>query len=777
MGWVVDVRGFVGRESELHQLRELRPRPRMLTLVGPGGAGKSRLALELAARLADRFEDGWHVLDLDQELPSRSLWEALGDRLGLRPPQRADTLRHLALKHVLLVLDNCDLAIYEVAQLAATLLASCVGVSVLATSRQPLWIDGEVVWSVPPLRSPRPDATDLEEIGSSDAVRLFVDRLQEVEPGFVLDANNAADVVRICTHLDQWPQVLQTAAARAHVEGLQQLTGRLDARSILDMRDDTREVPRHRSLRASLDWGASALEGADQTLLARLSVFAGGWTLASAEAVCADTVIPRGWISRRLTRLTARSFVQVDATSDPPRYRMSDVVREYGRRRARASIDLSAVERRHAEYMVGLASCPPSVLDREAENFAAALEWSIDARNPGLALELASMGYAIWPRVGALVDARRWLGRVLEMDIPAQHAAARARVACLAAQLALLQADIGTARHLVDEAGDLQPNLVRFVRLSTALATGDGAAAAALLEADADVHEPDRHLVAALQIVRARIALELEHLQEALQLATRAGTDARTRNDHFWLARAMHAEALVALRRRQLPVAQWLVEQSLSFQLDSKDMVGLVDTLCAQGHAELSLGASSAALQAFSRAFDTASQGGLRLGQLHAAEGLACASASVEPDAAQRLFATVDALRHDSGAMLWHRERRQAALLLRRGTGSSAETDPPVHVGMRAVDDARWAELTDMAYELATPIPNAPADAGDLLTPREREVAGLLARGLSNRQIAGRMAISIGTVRSHVEHILMKLGLHSRAQVALWALHERRPLH
>jgi DNA-binding CsgD family transcriptional regulator len=211
----------------------------------------------------------------------------------------------------------------------------------------------------------------------------------------------------------------------------------------------------------------------------------------------------------------------------------------------------------------------------------------------------------------------------------------------------------------------------------------------------------------------------------------------------------------------------------MSLQTFETDLDGRVDSLCVLGHAELGLGAPGAASQAFLQAFSLARRGGLRLAQLNAAEGLACASAATHCDAALPLIVACAELRRRTGAAWWPGERRRISMWLQRGLGRSIDLEV---LGDKGPTDGSgaWDELAELIDSLpATPM-TEPDHAQDAFTAREREVAGLLARGLSNRQIASRLAISVGTVRAHVEHILLKLGVHSRAQVALWALHEHR---
>lgn len=759
------VPAFVGRESELHQGRELQARARMLTLVGPGGIGKSRLARELALSLVRDFERGARVVDLDTvpTVDGIGIWSAVAHELAITPAQPQHILRQLALQHVLLVLDNCDGALGESAQLAADLLATCVGVSVLATAREPLRIAGEVVWEVPPLRLPPAEWSDLADLLANDAIRLFVTRLRGMQPEFELTEENAHVLVGICRQLDPLPQLVQTAATRAHLEGLAQLSARLSPEYVLDMPDTARKLPRHRTLRASLDWGTSVLDEPDRLLLARLSVFAGGWTAAAAEAVCADAALPRERIGPGLSRLTARSLVLLDQSTQPPRYRMTDVTRQYARGAISSDEAWGALERGRAEYLVGNAMPEAANDDSEYDNVLAALDWALGMPAADLAFGLAEMAYALWRRRGVVKDARVWLGRVLDMSAPDRCSESRQRVTHLAAYMAVLDADVTAARGLLQEA---RSEASLSWRLLIALSSGDAEAASELL------HQATEQADCALRVACARAALELGDTQRAAQLASRAVAQARLTDDRFWLARAVHAQALVALHTRQPANARWLVQRCMSLQTIETDPDGLVDSLCVLGHAELGLGAPSSAIQAFMQAFSLARRSGLRLAQLNASEGLACASAAAHPDAAMRLVGACGALRRRTGAGWWLGERRRISMWLQRGLGRRIDVDA---LAEGTPEDAgAWDEIAELIDSFPAAPMTEPGHTQDALTTREREVAELLARGLSNRQIASRLAISVGTVRAHVEHILLKLGVHSRAQVASWALREHR---
>jgi predicted ATPase/DNA-binding CsgD family transcriptional regulator len=766
---------FVGRRAELQELEALHGRTRLLTLVGGGGVGKSRLARRLVDVETASVRRAIWFIDVDQLSPTGDVWSTVADQLGLHAAQQSlpeDVLDVLRPKKLLLVLDNCDSAVEACANFVLEISRYCPGIDVLATSREPLGVTGEVVWVVPPLTM-------------ADSIRMFALVVQTRQPQF--SAAESEDtwhaLNEVCQHLDGSPLLIQAVAACASADGVVRLDLQLKAEQLLCLEDTTAVLPRHHSLAASLDWDWRFLESDERLLLSRLSVFAGGWTLDAAEAVCSDTHLPLRQVSNCLTRLVLRSMVCTDDTSEPLRYRMSDTVRVYARRLIADDATRSRLQRQHAEYL--LQSVMPAEIARETirvaerlyrdrDNLNSALAWAVEAHESDLAFKLAQLGFLVWCTRGLASEGRRSLGHLLASQVLIDQKPARALLGCLAGYLALIEADVPAAAHLAEEALPLQPMLAGHLKMLVSLSSGDHVGARALLESSpADDEQTAAPLRVAILLARARLALAVNQARRAAQLAGAAVSIARARQDRRWLARAVYTQGLVAIWRRQYAVAQWLVERAIATQTGEGDDTGLVNSWCALGEVELNSGTTNAAKRAFSQALNVAEHIGLRLGELRALEGIAAASAATQPQAALRLAAACHSMRQATGALAWPRARRSLTLRLQRGLGrplSAAESNA------RAWESGvGWSELVDMGRQLTPSEASEPTTSPpDLLTPRERQVVELLAGGLSNQQIATRMAISLGTARAHVEHILMKLGFHSRAQVALWALREER---
>ena len=412
---------FVGREHELAELRTLLGRTRLLTLAGTGGAGKTRLALELARDREDVHADGAILVELDLVGAGADVPDAVAEALDLRAlPGGAlvDAIAaDLAPRELLLVLDNCEHVIGSSAALADALLRSAPRLTILATSREPLRVPGEVVFRVPSLAIPDPDAAELPaELLSYEAVRLFVERAGAVAPGFELDESNAAAVARICHRLDGLPLALELAAARTDALAAAALAERLDDRFRL-LRAGSRTAPtRQQTLEAALDWSYELLADIERVLLRRLAVFSGGFTLEAAEEVCAGEGLEQAQVADVLARLVEKSLVTTEERQAARRYRLLETIRAYASARLVEAEELAALSLRQADWLVGLVERDDSQLlrlDPERGNLRAALE-TLLAHDPPAALQLCVRVWPFWIRRIELSEARRWLGEALD---------------------------------------------------------------------------------------------------------------------------------------------------------------------------------------------------------------------------------------------------------------------------------------------------------------------------------------------------------------------------
>ena len=426
---------FVGRDEELAQLRAALGETRLLTLTGAGGAGKTRLALQLAADLLERFPEGVWWVDLAPISDPELVAEALAGVLGVRPLPGMTMLEacanYLGSARALVALDNCEHLLPGSAEVAEVLLHACSEVVLVATSRTPLGVPGETDWRVPPLSLPPPERRrdTLEAVGQFDAVRLFIERARKARPNFAVTNDTAPAVAEICTELDGLPLAIELAAARVRMMSIEQIAAGLGDRFHL-LTGGTRTVlPRHQTLRASVDWSHELLGDAERTLLRRLSVFAGGFTIDLAEAVCADDSLARVAILDLLTSLVDKSLVVAEERPAAVRYRLLETVRQYALERLLDAGEADVVHDRHRDAMLELAeTIAPQlhgpaqrewldVLDGEAANLTAALDHAV-ATDGARALRLA-VALTFWWRLRGLLRAGvRGFSRALEAADP-----------------------------------------------------------------------------------------------------------------------------------------------------------------------------------------------------------------------------------------------------------------------------------------------------------------------------------------------------------------------
>jgi predicted ATPase/DNA-binding SARP family transcriptional activator len=474
---------FVGRRHDLAEVGRRIHDGRLVTLTGVGGAGKSRLAVEAVAAVRADFPDGVWLVDLAALTQPGLVVSAIAATLGVREHGRrplADVVAdHLSPATALVILDNCEHLVDEVAETADGLLRACPALRIVATSRERLNVTGEQVWSVGGLAVPPAGAAGRTAIGAADAVRLLVGRVAAASPGFALTDANSRAVAQVCRRLDGLPLALELAAASIEALGADQVARRLDDRFRLLIRGSRTALPRHQTLHAIVDWSYELLGDAHRRLFDQLAVFVGGFTLEDAEAVCAgEDAEP---VADRLAALVDKSLVLIqNPDAATPRYRMLETLRAYGLRRLADGGRADVTRDRHAAHVLTMVRAARSAwqstqqpvwlrrLEAGHGNIRAALQWSIERGDAATAVRLAGSLYPLWDRHGHYREGRYWLTRALALDAPVPPVV-RARALDSLAGLAVLQGDLTAAAAAATESAE------------TSRAAGDGVGTAGAL--------------------------------------------------------------------------------------------------------------------------------------------------------------------------------------------------------------------------------------------------------------------------------------------------------
>ena len=477
---------FIGREGELKKVAELLSASRFLTLTGPGGVGKTRLAIETARKLSKKLKDGVVWVSLVGVADSKLIPQEIGQSLQVRElPSESlvqTLIAHLKSKELLLVLDNCEHLVQGCAQISEELLAACPGLRILATSIEALGLFNEMIWQVPSLSLPDAQMpVSIKELRAVESIRLFEERAQKVKAGFAVDERNAASVVQICQRLDGIPLAIELAAARTRVLSVEEIASRLDDRFSLLTAGSRTAIPRHQTLRATVDWSHGLLSERERVVFRRLAIFEAGCTLEAAESVIADEALGRAEVLDHLSRLVDKSLVIVEDREGTTRYRMLQTIHEYARVRLSDANEMDRMCNMHFEYFLALAesaepeferlSDPGWVVRAETElgNFRAALTWGA-RRKPIGVLKMVSALALFWIVRGHETEGRRYALDALhqsseiqmdQMETSRERTVTRAKGLQALARMLYSQGDNShavayseEAAHLVRELGD-----------------------------------------------------------------------------------------------------------------------------------------------------------------------------------------------------------------------------------------------------------------------------------------------------------------------------------
>jgi predicted ATPase/DNA-binding CsgD family transcriptional regulator len=755
---------FIGRQREIAEVKRLLATTRLLTLTGAGGSGKTRLAYELGAEALQEYPDGVWAVEFaplsDPHLVPQMTASALGVPEHAGWSLTESLVQYLRGRSVLLLFDNCEHLIPACAALAEALLRGCATLRILATSRERLRLTGELSYLVPSLSLPDPPGLPApESLMQCEAVRLFVERAAFSQPGFALTHSNASAVVDVCRRLDGMPLAIELAAARVRVLTVDQISARLNSGFRLLTGGDRTVLRRHQTLQAAMDWSYDLLSEQERTLLRRLSVFAGGWTLEAAEAICPGEGIEPADILDLLSSLADKSLVLVEKRNREARYRLLETVRQYARDRVRESGESAAVQHRHLEWYLNLAEQADAELrgagqeawlerlEVEHDNLRVALEWSgAQTNRPDAETRLAGALRWFWFIRGYWSEGRRWLDAALARKSETSNSALP-RALHGAASLARFQGDYDRARILSEEGlawsgrlEDGESHAWFLISLgAVALHQGDRPRAVVLFEDGLTRARMlgNTELICTALVDLAVVARLQGDLARSEGLLTESLALSRGAGDKWRTSLSLHSLGVVAFRRDNYRRAAALYAESLVLASQIRDrwiaddcLDGLASVACARGH------------------------------YTQAARMLGAADA-LRDTLGYRPLADVQAAR----------DRCVATTRVGLGTAAFAATwtEGRTMALEQVIADALAAAETVSAKATPAPKPTEGKRVG-LLTPREREVAALIAQGKTNREIAIILVIAERTADTHVQNILNKLGLGSRAQIAGWAV-------
>jgi predicted ATPase/DNA-binding CsgD family transcriptional regulator len=736
---------------------------------------QTRLAIKLANELLNKFEQGVWFIRFAALPDPEFVPQAVASTFGVRE-QKGQTLIDGLIEFVkdhqsLLIFDNCEHLIDACAKLAEKILQACPNIKILVTSREPLNIPSEVVWTVPPLslperqpwHDPKSGETALSIYLQSESVQLFLNRAALVLSDFELTIDNGVWVAEICRRLDGMPLAIELAAARVRTLSTQQIAQRLDNRFNLLTGGARTAPPRHQTLAATLDWSYNLLSEKEQMILQRFSVFAGGATLDAVESVCTGDDVEMAGVLNGLSQLVDKSLIAIDRLEhEEIRYFLMETVREYARERLNESGAQEVVRHRHLEFFLKLAREAElnlkgseqgiwlRMLQLEQENFRSALAWSLE-NDSTKALQLAvALGQFWFMRGYQFGEGMEWLQNILSRSDTTKHKLLHAEAFNWLGSLAYFHNNYATARTAYEKSLELYHEIndkcgvfeVLFNLAEIVALQGDEASKSSLFTA------------ARLSAEECLVSLrKLGDNWKMAQILTRLGEISRVDED-YEEARSYYEESLVI--RREL-----------------EDERGVAVSLINLGYVAYHEGAYQKAKNFFEESLIMFQRLKSTRGTIDCLDGLAgVLGAERRPEQAARLFGAAEQLRESARIGLTVSYPDQIEYDRYKASVRSQLTEETF--------DAAWAEGRAMNLEqaieyaldhpVASKTPKSLKEKFGRLSPRERETAVLIAQGKSNREIAMEMVVGVKTVETYVSRILNKLGFDSRVQIATWAV-------
>jgi predicted ATPase/class 3 adenylate cyclase len=688
---------FIGRERELEEIKQALGAHRLVTLTGSGGAGKSRLSLQVGMACLNQFPDGVWLVELapvtDPALVPQTVLSIFNLREDRHRSVQAVLVDFLRAKTLLLVLDNCEHLIEACAQISDALLQACPKLRILASSREALGITGEFAYRVPSLSTPNPEQLpSLDHLKKADSIRLFVERASTAKPGFTLTDVNAFSLAQICYRLDGIPLAIELAASRVKVLSPEQIAARLDDRFRLLTGGSRTALPRQQTLRAMIDWSYSLLSEEEKTLFRRLAVFVGGWTLEAAEAVCAnignDNIRPHDVLDL-LTRLVDKSLVFNEESADELRYHRLETIRQYSREKFFETDEVETVRKHHLDFFVQFAELVDKKLkssdqllwhrrmSAEQDNLRAALEWGLN-NDPDSALRIAGAANLFWTAGGYSAEGFRWTQKALEQTektpIPngitiEQRVVARAKALCGLTRLYLSLGDNTNAKRAAEESVALYRQGQDQRGLAFALVVlaypleflGERVQAEAALQESYSIGraEGDIYIICRALNRLANVIVDLYHdlnlsqgyVEESLHLAKEAGLRSQE-------AQALEVLGFIASQRNDYAAARAYFKESVRVYEEIGAPFNAILEKSNLAHLERKLGNYQRALEYYREtilAFRDMGQTGAVSHQLECFGFIAVAQG--ENERALQLFAAATALREKAGTPMRPEEK------------------------------------------------------------------------------------------------------------------------
>ncbi|GAF45555.1 protein kinase domain-containing protein [Rhodococcus wratislaviensis] len=769
----LELTSFVGRRREVAETKRLLSASRLVTLTGIGGVGKTRLALRVAADTRRTYHDGVWLIELSGLRDPALLGDFVLAALGLRERSAHSPVtmlaEYLADRRLLLVVDNCEHLVDAVAALAEPLLRTCPELRILATSREPLGISGEAVMRVPPLAVPGPgsSASRRGSPAGDDAIILFTERARAAVPEFELTDHNKPVVTQICRRLDGLPLPIELAAARLRAMSAEQILQRLTDRYRL-LTSGNRDAPtRQQTLRLCVDWSYGLCTPLEQQIWARVSIFAGSFELDAAENICAND-LAAGEMLDAVASLVDKSILIREEPGAVVRFRLLETLRDYGREKLQQTIGYAKLSRQHRDWYQQLALqaeaewISPKQLDwiarlkREQPNLREAMEFCLSEAVavesvPGLAIAAAL--YPFWLSQGLLSEGRRWLDRLLAGE-PGQLTTERVKALYADSVLAEVQGDLETGARLVEEGKALtEPGtdtgsrvLITTADGILALYSGDFSRACSCLEGALAIHdtwgEDEGFLVHVEILEMLGLAYELSgKTLQAFNCHQQVIEITASRGESVYRAYSLWATGVAMWRQGDRDRAVRLLEQGLRLGRLVDNPLTVAVTLEALAWVACNEHVAKRAVVLMAAAEAMAQSAGRA--QPMGSTAVVFPNLVVYHEKCEKLA------RHALGEVAYHAAYQEGREL--------------------GMEEAVTYALGEQSH--GATIPN---DSTEALTKRERQVADLVAQGLSNKAIAANLGISPRTAQGHVEHILVKLGFSSRTQIATWLIEQKQ---